>query len=143
MLTYPHFVGTVTAFIDRYIALPYLRGLGWSVHRIDDEVFAAVAGSRWHSKQALRNFAHMNKGANRRAVEQEYVPKLALAPTFTCDSKVAPQRLSILHRHRQPGPNSASGHALQELKAELVNDGYFRFCDLTALAIRPFESARP
>ena len=139
MLTYPHFVGTVTAFIDRYIALPYLRGLGWSVHRIDDEVFAAVAGSRWRSKQALRAFAYMNKGANRRAVEQEFVPKLALVPTFTCNANFAPQRLSIRHRHRQPGPNSASGIALQELKAELVNDGYFRFCDLTALAIQAIQ----
>ena len=139
ILGYPHFIGTVTAFIDRYIALPYLRGLGWSVHRIDDEVFAAVAGSRWRSKQSLRNFAHMNNGANRRAVEQEFVPKLALMPTFECNANVAPQRLSIRHRHRQPGPNSASGIALEELKAELVNDGYFRFYDLTALAIQAIE----
>ncbi|MGH9771758.1 MAG: UvrD-helicase domain-containing protein, partial [Candidatus Acidiferrales bacterium] len=26
--SYPHFIGTVTAFIDRYLALPSLRGLG-------------------------------------------------------------------------------------------------------------------
>ena len=66
-LGYPHFIGTVTAFLDRYIALPYLRGLGWSVHRIDDEVFAAAAGSRWRSKQALVGYAQMNNGANRGA----------------------------------------------------------------------------
>ena len=139
ILGYPHFIGTVTAFIDRYIALPYLHGLNWSVHRIDDEVFAAAAGSRWRSKQALRALAHINNGAHRRAVEQEFVPKLALMPTFVCNANVAPQRLSIRHRHRQPGPNSASGMALEELKAELVNDGYFRFCDLTALAIQAIE----
>ena len=83
-LSYPHFIGTVTAFIDRYIALPYLRGLGWSVHRIDDEVFAAAADARWRSKQALVVYARMRNGANRRAVEQEFVPKLALAPNFRC-----------------------------------------------------------
>jgi len=136
---YPHFIGTVTAFIDRYIALPYLRGLGWTVHRIDDEAFAAAASARWQSKQALVGYARMNNGANRRAVEHEFVPKLALVPTFACDAGVAPQRLCIRHRHRQPGPNSASGAALEELKAELVNDGYYRFCDLTALAVQALD----
>lgn len=138
-LGYPHFIGTVTAFLDRYIALPYLRGLGWSVHRIDDEVFAAAAGSRWRSKRALVGYAQMNNRANQRAVEHEFVPKLALAPTFVCDAGIVPQRLAIRHRPRQPGPSSASGAALEELKAELVNDGYYRFRDLTALAIQALE----
>lgn len=138
-LSYPHFIGTVTAFIDRYIALPYLRGLGWSIHRIDDEVFAAAAGARWRLKQALVGYAQMNNGAMRRAVEQEFVPKLALIPDFVCDASTPPQRLGIRHRHRQPRPPSASGVALEELKAELVNDGYYRFCDLTALAVQAVE----
>lgn len=138
-LGYPHFIGTVTAFLDRYIALPYLRGLGWSVHRIDDEIFSAAAGSRWRSKQALVDYAQMRHRANWRAVEHEFVPKLTLAPTFVCDAGVAPQRLAIHHRRRQPGPNTASGVALEELKAELVNDGYYRFRDLTALAVQALE----
>lgn len=138
-LSYPHFIGTVTAFIDRYIALPYLRGLGWSVHRIDDEAFAASAGARWRSKQALVSYALMNNGANQRAVEQQFVPKLALTRDFVCNPNIAPQRLRIRHRDRQPRPPSASGVALEELKAELVTDGYFRFCDLTALACQAIE----
>jgi DNA helicase-2/ATP-dependent DNA helicase PcrA len=138
-LSYPHFVGTVTAFIDRYIALPYLRGLGWSVHRIDDEVFAAAASSRWRSKRALFVYAQMRRGANLRAVEQEFVQKLTLTQTFVCDVGVAPQRLAVRHRHRQPRPNSTSGAELEELKAELVNDGYYRFRDLTSMAIQAIE----
>lgn len=31
-LGYPPFNGTVTAFLGRYIVLPYLCGLGWSIH---------------------------------------------------------------------------------------------------------------
>ena len=30
-LSYPHFIGTVTSFVNQYLALPYLRGLGWHV----------------------------------------------------------------------------------------------------------------
>lgn len=138
-LSYPHFVGTVTAFIDRYIALPYLRGLGWSVHCIDDDVFASVAASRWRLKPALRQYALGNSGANRWAVEQEFIPKLTLAPTFACDAEVPPQRLAIRHRRRQPSANTASGIALEELKAELVNEGYFRFEDMTTLATQAIE----
>jgi ATP-dependent DNA helicase UvrD/PcrA len=56
-LNYPHFVGTVTKFVDHFIALPYLRGLGWSVRRIDDEVFTAVACAKLASKPRLRAMA--------------------------------------------------------------------------------------
>jgi len=137
-LDYPHFIGTVTAFIDRYLALPYLRGLGWSVERIDDEVYGAVAGTRWRSKQALVVYAQMNNGANRRSLEQ-FVRTLELAPDFECERGVIPQRLKVRHRNRQPGPTSNSGIALEELKAEIVNDGLYRFGDMTALALQAIE----
>ena len=39
------------------------------------------------------------------------------------------------------GPTSASGIALEELKAEMVNDGYYRFCDLTALAVQALDKS--
>lgn len=138
-LGYPHFIGTVTAFIDRYIALPYLHGLGWHVQRIDDEVFAAVAGARWRTKPELVTYAQMHNRANLRAVEQEFVPKLTLAADFECDADVPPLRLSVRHRRRQPRPPSPSGIALEQLKAELVNDGYYRFCDLTALGCQAID----
>ncbi len=137
-LGYPHFIGTVTAFIDRFVALPYLRGLGWSVQRIDDDVFAAVAGSRWRSKPALITYSQMNNGRNRRALDQ-FVSSLELAGDFACTAEAAPHRLQIRHRQRQPGPQSQSGIALEELKAEIVNEGFYRFADMTALAHQAIE----
>jgi len=137
-LSYPHFIGTVTAFIDRYIALPYMRGLGWSVQRIDDDVFAAVAGARWQSKPALQNYARIRNSANRHALEG-FVSALELSPEFECNDDALPQRLAIRHRPRQPGPASDTGIALEELKAELVNEGYYRFSDMTALARQAIE----
>ena len=137
-LEYPHFIGTVTSFIDRFIALPYLRGLGWSVQRIDDEVFAAVALSRWGSKPALLTYSRINRGRNIYALKQ-YVTNLALADDFECLQNVSPQRLKVFQRPRQPGPQSATGAALEELKAEIVRDGYYRFADMNALAHQAIE----
>jgi hypothetical protein len=129
-LGYPHFIGTVTAFIDRYLALPYLRGLGWSVHRIDDDVFAALARARYGRKRTLRASAARNQNQVDR-----WVTSLELADDFTCDPAQAPNRLKVRNRgNRQPGPHTASGVELEELKAELVNAGLYRFGDMTAIA---------
>jgi len=137
-LGYPHFIGTVTAFIDRFVALPYLRGLGWQVQRIDDDVFSAVAGSRWGAKPALVTYANMQNSRNRRALEQ-FVGNMELAVDFEVAGRAAPQRLKIRHRPRQPGPHTATGAALEELKAEIVNDGFYRFSDMMALAHQAIE----
>ena len=132
-LSYPHFIGTVTAFIDRFIALPYLRGLGWSVQRIDDEVFSSIALSRWGSKPALLKYSRINGGKNQHALER-YVMNLELADDFECLQNILPQRLKVRQRKRQPGPQSRTGAALEELKAEIIKDGYYRFADMNALA---------
>jgi len=50
-LAYSHFIGTVTAFIDQFIAIPYLRGLGWPLRRIDDAAFEAAAEALMSSKR--------------------------------------------------------------------------------------------
>lgn len=137
-LSYPHFIGTVTAFIDRFIALPYLRGFGWYVQQIDDDVFAAVARSRWRLKPALVAYSRIGSGANLHALE-EYVSELELASNFECGVGTTPTSLQIRHRRRQPGPQSPTGIALGELKAEITNDGFYRFGDLTAMAHQAIE----
>lgn len=134
-LSYPHFIGTVTAFIDRFIALPYLRGLGWSVQRIDDDVFAAIATSRRPSKPTLTRTSFRNDHG-----VETWVSSMELAHDFECEPGVNPVRLRIRNRgNRQPGAHTDSGRELEELKAETVNDGFYRFADMTALALQALE----
>lgn len=38
LLSYPHFIGTIQEFVNRFLALPYCRSMGIEVKRIDDEV---------------------------------------------------------------------------------------------------------
>ena len=134
-LSYPHFIGTVTAFVDKFIALPYLRGLGWSVQRIDDEVFAAVAARRFRSKPTLLASSRRQEHAVRR-----WVSLMDLDVGFDAAPGVRPIRLAIRNKgDRQPGARSASGIELEELKAELVTDGFYRFADMTAIAQQALE----
>jgi hypothetical protein len=138
-LGYPHYIGTVTGFIDRFIALPYLRGLGWSIQRIDDDVFEALARTRYPTKATLLASARVNHGQRRNQVEG-WVSKMELAPEFECAVGVVPARLKIRDRgNRQPGSHTNSGIELEQLKAELTNAGFFRFGDMMAIATQALD----
>jgi hypothetical protein len=111
-----------------------MRGLGWHVQQIDDDVFAAIALSRWRGKGPLVQYARLQEHALLR-----FLRILELAEDFTCDRNIPPHRLSVKTRHRQPGAQSSTGVALEELKAEIVNDGYYRFGDMMAIAHQAIE----
>lgn len=81
LLAYPHFTGTVTAFINQFLALPYLRGLGWHVRQIDDDAFAAEALRRYPGWQVLKQLANNPKLRLKRSLE-EWIKYLDLEPTF-------------------------------------------------------------
>ncbi|WP_026970860.1 UvrD-helicase domain-containing protein [Aliagarivorans marinus] len=38
LLSYPHFIGTIQEFVNKYLAIPYLRSAGFKVSTIDDDV---------------------------------------------------------------------------------------------------------
>jgi DNA helicase-2/ATP-dependent DNA helicase PcrA len=134
-LSYPHFIGTVTNFINQYLALPYLRGLGWKVQYIDDDAFAATALKRYLRKRHLSAQSRMRKGQCRNQVET-WVKNLELDSNFECAANSPLTRLKVRHRKGQHGPTTDCGGELEELKAELVNDGNFRFGDMTTLACK-------
>ena len=130
LMAYPHFTGTVTAFINQYLAMPYLRGLGWSVRQVDDDAFAAEALRRYLS------FSALNQQAKRAATTVErWVKGLDLDPDFDDDS-TKPESLMVLRRKGQHGAHTSCGKALAKLKAWMVNSGLYRFADMTALASR-------
>ena len=46
LLAYPHYIGTIHGFVDRFLALPWLRSLGYPIRVIDTEICLA---RRWKS----------------------------------------------------------------------------------------------
>lgn len=138
-LLYPHFIGTVTAFLNYFLALPYLRGLGWTVQRIDDEHFESRALKAYSSKTGLLAQARVRNGACKNQVET-WVRELELATDFECPAGERPQRLKVRHQKGQHGPQTACGRELEELKATMTNEGLFRYADLTTLAERALSA---
>jgi DNA helicase-2/ATP-dependent DNA helicase PcrA len=134
LMAYPHFTGTVTAFINQYLALPYLRGLGWSVRQIDDDAFAAEAMRRMPDHWALKS--HAKKAAKQ---VEGWVSGLDLDPAFDDDS-AAPVSLGVRRRKRQHGGATDCGKALAKLKASMVKSGLYRYADMTALAQRALKA---
>lgn len=133
LMAYPHFTGTVTTFINKYLALPYLRGLGWSVRQIDDDAFAAEALQRYPSFWALKS--HAKKAG---ATVANWVEKLTLDPAFD-DASPEPKSLMVRRLKGQHGADTNCGKALSNLKADLVRSGLYRYADLTALAWRALQ----
>lgn len=80
LLSYPHFIGTIHAFIDEFLAVPWLRSLGWPVKLIDTEI---CERRRW-SKIEFR----LRRGLGNRRICQSDL-KLA-APNFSVALKRGP-----------------------------------------------------
>ncbi|WP_191575466.1 UvrD-helicase domain-containing protein [Achromobacter insolitus] len=127
---YPHFTGTVTAFINQYLAFPYLRGLGWSVRQIDDDAFAAEALRRYLSFWALKQQA-----GRAAATVEKWVTGLDLDPNFD-DRSAESDGLLVRRQKGQHGADTNCGKALAKLKASMVKNGLYRYADMTALAWR-------
>ena len=101
---------------------------------IDDDVFAAVALSRYKRKAALRKFA-FRKAHN----VEKWTAGLTLAGDFEIPEKDSLERLGYIKQSRMPGPQTDSGQAFEELKAEMVGEGLYRFDDMTVLANRALD----
>lgn len=138
-LGYPHFIGTVTAFLHQFLALPYLRGIGWTVERIDDDAFAVAAKRAMRRMPNLVKRTRIQKGALAHETES-WAEKLELALDFTCSAGQPPDRLKVRALRRQYGPHTDCGAELEVLKAELVNRGIYRFGDMVALARQALDA---
>lgn len=66
LLSYPHYIGTIHAFVNEFLAIPWLRSEGIRVETVDDEI---CLNSRWRSLQPwlqqLLESKHLTKSALR------------------------------------------------------------------------------
>ena len=132
LLSYPHFIGTITAFIHRFLAMPYLRGLALSFRRVDDAYCNALAFSTIKEPQflALRNWRTVLQGNKKGHQFDQVIRSLHFGRDLEPVWKSG---------HGIPGPTSQTGKALIALKTRLRDEGVFRFEDMTAYAWRALD----
>lgn len=123
LLSYPHFVGTIHAFVNQFFAMPMLRSLGQKVDLIDDIVFADKA------KSLLQ--LDMFSGLRFYLANQSNGDAIAASLFYrTADLQVQVESGTL------PGTHTASYKSLLTLKQMLTKDGVFRHRDMFAYADR-------
>lgn len=119
LLAYPHFIGTIHAFVNQYLALPFLRSEGLEVDVIDDDVFANRAIGMAMKRPPLWGWAQKDQG----------VKPMVGGLVFRGGS------LDIVSEGGPlPKPDSKSYPLLRDIKLELTEKGVFRYADMFAFA---------
>lgn len=127
LLSYPHFVGTIHAFVNQFFAMPMLRSMGQKVDVIDDLVFADKA-------QSLLQLG-MFSGLRVYLENQNNGEGIATSLFYrTADLQVQVESGTL------PGAHTASYKSLMTLKKMLTKDGIFRHRDMFAYADRALKT---
>jgi superfamily I DNA/RNA helicase len=116
LLSFPHFIGTIQEFVNKFLAIPFLRSKGFCIHHIDDEMCNAKA-------------LHLLSYGTKKYLEGKFVTSLQeLQYKFIVDEL----KLTV------PGFKiESSSKSYQELitaKNKLQSDGYFYFHEMYAFA---------
>ncbi|HIF9104798.1 TPA: UvrD-helicase domain-containing protein [Photobacterium damselae] len=116
LLSFPHFIGTIQEFVNKFLAIPYLRSGGYPISHIDDEICNS------------KGWSLLNVGT-KRYLEQRRISSLdKLQYRFVEEQLV----LDV------PGFNSVSTSSsyrnLESVKATLLNLGCFFFHEMYAFA---------
>ncbi len=127
LLSYPHFVGTIHAFVNQFFAMPMLRSLGQKVDVIDDVVFADKAKSLLQLGMFSGLRVYLENQNNGDGIVNSLFYR-------TADLQVQVESGTL------PGTHTASYKSLVALKKMLTKDGIFRHRDMFAYADRALKS---
>lgn len=119
LLAYPHFIGTIHAFVNYFLALPFLRSEGFEVDVVDDEVFANRAIGMAMRMGTLRGWAANNDG----------VKPMVGGLVFRGSGLDLASEGGTL-----PKADSKSYPLLHHIKWALTEKGVFRYADMFAFA---------
>jgi len=125
LLAYPHFVGTIQAFVNEFLALPLLRSEGYHVRLIDDEFHGERCSELLDSVHA---YATAKSYLRRKEQHKQRKTIGALryeGSDFTLGS--AAGRLPC-------SAGSKSGKILAKIKERVTESGIWRYDDMFALA---------
>lgn len=121
LLSYPHFVGTIHGFVNEFLAIPWLRSLGYPVKVIDNE------HCEQHRRRllALAPFSALANNVNRR----EANGKCNIVSNWC----VVSPAFDVLKENGEPEFKGATGRAARQLSVlveRAIRDGYHRYDEM-------------
>jgi superfamily I DNA/RNA helicase len=124
LLAYPHFVGTIHAFVNEFLAMPWLRSQGNAIKMVDDTSVEARRRRLLQRREfsALRTYVAQKEAPTSTGFKKNLVGQWCIAsPTFLVhDENGSPV-------FQNPGRSSAQ---LQRLAECVFSDGYHRHCEM-------------
>lgn len=126
ILEYPHFVGTIQQFVDRFLALLYLRNIGWEVRSVDTERCVNAFRHLFWSGNSCPNakiFVRPRQDHEKR--------KFVDGVRFVGPEPKVGWHVSIA---RLPGEATATYQEMSQLKRSLAQSGLHCFEDMYAFA---------
>lgn len=121
LLTHPHFIGTIHAMVNQFLALPYLRSNGMTVDVIDDDIFARRTLALANANYSLRRYMEMNAG----------VAPMLEGLVYKGSSLDLASEFGLL-----PKPGAKTLPTIIGIKEKLSAEGIFRHADMFAYAER-------
>ncbi|UYV12359.1 MAG: UvrD-helicase domain-containing protein [Phycisphaera sp.] len=123
---YPHFLGTIQAFVDVYLGIPgVIANFGIRPVVIDDERFGTAA---------MRAIGHQSYATATGWLKRQHNGEaLVRGLHFALDE--SDQVVLASAGGSLPSIASATGKALVQLKAQLLKQGLFRFDDMNAMGL--------
>lgn len=116
LLSYPHFIGTIQEFVNKFLAIPYLRSEGYNVNQVDDDICCN------------RGWQLLSRGT-RSFLERKHISSLQGLQYQFIDGEL---KLSV------PGfsriSTSSSYQDLESVKHSLISNGYFYYHEMYAFA---------
>lgn len=119
LLGYPHFVGTIHSFVNEFLAVPWLRSLGYPIKAIDSEITAA------------RRWSQLDRGARYFLEKKKFsqFDLVAISPDFSVGG------ISI-------GTGTPTYQEMVRVCTQSAKDGYFSHSEMFVWA-RDFLAKHP
>lgn len=142
LLGYPHFIGTIQGFVDRFLALPYMRDVGLDGvpvddPRVDDEAFAERAARLFFTGAGWKEYPQA-----RSWLKNRYQHDAGLGVVRSLFYRGSDLALCATPSSGVPNLTSATAVQLRALKDRVSAEGVFRYADMFGFAAASL-SARP
>jgi DNA helicase II / ATP-dependent DNA helicase PcrA len=125
LFAYPHYIGTIQTFVNKYLAIPWLREKSIELKEIDDDAYGDRLLRAAKKHKDIKGWLFKNEWEHSRAIRGIRYNGADLALATLADSEIPKNGKTIT--------------ALREVKKNLTLDGWFRYDDMFAFAERALK----